>query len=96
MTMVIGVCTITLYLPGIGSLKEKRRVVKSIVSRLRREFNVSISEVDDQDSWQKATLGVACVTSSGDYAHGLLARAINWIEDHRPDAPIVDYQVELL
>jgi uncharacterized protein YlxP (DUF503 family) len=96
MTMVIGVCTVTLYLPGIGSLKEKRRVVKSIVSRLRREFNVSISEVDDQDSWQKATLGVACVTSSGDYAHGLLARAINWIEDHRPDAPIVDYQVELL
>lgn len=94
--MVIGVCTIRMHLPGNGSLKGKRRVVKSIVARLQREFNISIAEVDEQDSWQSATLGVACVSTSADYAHGLLTRVVDWIESHRPDAPIVDFRIELL
>ena len=93
--MVIGICTIRLHLPGNGSLKGKRRVVKSIVTRLRREFNISIAEVDEQDSWQKATLGVACVSTDSDYAHGLLTRVVNWIEARRPDVPIVDFHIEL-
>ncbi|MEA3345562.1 MAG: DUF503 domain-containing protein [Chloroflexota bacterium] len=94
--MVVGLCTISLYLPGNSSLKGKRRVVKSITSRLRREFNVSIAEVDEQDRWQRIELGVACVSSSGDYARGLLAKVVNWIESDRPDAPIIDFRIELL
>ena len=94
--MVVGVCTVTLYLPGNGSLKGKRRVLKSIIARLRREFNIAIAEVDAQESWQEATLGVVCVSTSANYAQGLLTRAVNWIDDHRPDAPIVDFHIELL
>lgn len=94
--MVIGVLTISLHLPGNGSLKGKRRVVRSIVARLQREFNISIAEVDKQDSWQRSTLGVACVSTSADYAHGLLTRVVNWIEANRPDVPIVDFRIELL
>jgi len=94
--MIIGVCTISLHLPGNGSLKDKRRVVKSIVARLPREFNISIAEVDDQDNWQRSTLGVACVSTSADYAHGLLTKVVNWIEVHRPDVPILDFRIELL
>jgi len=94
--MVVGVCTISLRLPGNGSLKGKRRVVKSIIARLRREFNISIAEVDEQDSWQRATLGVVCVSTSAGYAHGLLTKVVNWIEANRPDVPLVDFGIELL
>lgn len=94
--MHIGVCTIELRLPGNGSLKGKRRVVKSLVSRVSREFNVSIAEVDAQNLWQRAVLGVACVSASADYAHGQLERVVRWIEATRPDIELVDYQIELL
>lgn len=94
--MHIGICTIELRLPGNGSLKGKRSVVKSIVTRVGREFNVSIAEVDAQNVWQRAVLGVACVSVSSSYAHGLLERVVQWIETNRPDVELLDYQIELL
>jgi len=94
--MVVGICTIKLHLPGNGSLKGKRQVVKSITTRLQREFNISIAEVGEQDSWQRATLGVACVSTSSEYAHGLLTRVVEWIETKRPDVPLLDVHIELL
>jgi uncharacterized protein len=94
--MHVGVCTIDLRLPGNGSLKGKRRVIKSIVTRLTREFNVSIAEVDDQDLWQRAVLGVACVSSSASYAHGQLERVVRWIEEQRFDVELLDYVIEML
>jgi uncharacterized protein YlxP (DUF503 family) len=94
--MHIGVCTIELRLPGNGSLKGKRSVIKSMVTRIGREFNVSIAEVDAQDAWQRAVLGVACVSGSASYAHGLLERVVQWIENRRPDVELLHYQIELL
>jgi uncharacterized protein YlxP (DUF503 family) len=94
--MHIGVCTIELRLPGNGSLKGKRRVIKSIVTRVGREFNVSIAEVDAQNIWQRAVLGVACVSSSASYAHGQLERVVQWIEATRPDVVLLEYHIELL
>lgn len=94
--MHIGICTIDLRLPGNGSLKGKRSVVKSIVTRVSREFNVSVAEVDAQNLWQRAVLGVACVSSSADYAHGQLERVVQWIETHRPDVVLLAYQIEML
>jgi uncharacterized protein YlxP (DUF503 family) len=61
--MIIGTCIIELHIPGNGSLKGKRRVVKSIIARVHNEFNVFIAEADNQDLWQSATLGVACVST---------------------------------
>jgi hypothetical protein len=94
--MHIGICTIELRLPGNGSLKGKRGVIKSIVTRVSREFNVSIAEVDAQDVWQRAVLGVSCVSSSGAYAHGQLERVVQWIEENRPDVELLEYYTELL
>ena len=94
--MHVGVCTIELRLPGNGSLKEKRSVVKPIISRVRHEFNVSIAEVAAQDAWQRAVLGVACVSASADYAHGQLERVVQWIESNRFDVELLDYQIDLL
>ena len=94
--MVIGSAIIELEIPGNGSLKGKRSVLKSILSRVSREFNASIAEVDDQDVWQRAVLGVAVVSNSAAYAHGQLERVVQWIETNRPDTVLLTYEIEML
>ena len=94
--MVIGLCTIDLHLSGANSLKDKRSVLKSVIQRVRREFNVSIAEVDKQDVWRSAVLAVVTVSSDRGYAHGLLTKVVQWIERTRLDADLVDYQIELI
>jgi len=91
--MIVGTCTITLRLPGNASLKGKRAVLKSLTARLRQEFNISIAEIDSQDRWQEAVLGIACVSSSMAYVDGLLQRVVQWIEANRPDVEVLDYQI---
>ncbi len=93
--MVIGTCTILIYIPA-HSLKEKRQAIKSILAKVRNEFNVSIAEVDAQDSWQEAVLGVACVSTSQRYAHGQLEAVVSFIERQRPDLPLGGYEIEML
>jgi uncharacterized protein len=94
--MTVAVCTIQLQIPESGSLKHKRQVLKSVIARVRNEFNVSIAEVDHQDSWQLATLAVACVSSDAAYAHGLLERVVHFIDGARLDLVLLDYATEVL
>lgn len=93
--MVIAVCTIYLNIPANHSLKGKRQVLKSIIARVHNDFNVSVAEVEQQDSWQSATLGVACVSSDPAYAHGLLTKVVQAISSYRLDAEITDFKIEL-
>ena len=93
--MVVGVCTLELEIPSSHSLKDKRRVVKSLTTRVRQIFNVSVAEVDSLDAWQQATLGIVCVSSNANYARGMLEKVIDNIERMRMDAVIVDYSVEI-
>jgi len=94
--MVIGSCIIELSIPAAHSLKDKRRVLKSIINRVQNEFNVSIAEVYPSDAWQSATLGVAYVSNGADHVHSILTKVINMIENSRFDAEIVDYRIEIL
>jgi len=94
--MVVAVCTIELDIPMAASLKDKRQVLKSVMARLRNEFNISVAEVDRQDSWQTAVIAVVTVSSDGDYAHGLLTRAVQWVENHRLDCELVDYRIDFV
>lgn len=94
--MHVGVCTIELRLPGNNSLKGKRRIIKSIIARVGQQFNVSIAEVESQDTWQRAVLGVSGVSSSAEYVHGQMERVVEWIETNRPDVEILEYYIELL
>lgn len=61
--MLVGVITAQLHLPGVSSLKEKRHIIKSVIGRLQSRFNVSISEVEHQDSHTSAVLGMAVVSN---------------------------------
>ena len=94
--MVIGVCTLELNIPTAASLKEKRQVVRSVVARLRNEFNVSVAEVDQLDSRQTAVIAAVTVSGDKDYAHSLLTRVALWVERNRLDCYLVDYEIELI
>jgi uncharacterized protein YlxP (DUF503 family) len=94
--MVIGVCTIELSLPGNDSLKDKRSVLKPLVVRMRREFNVSVAEVNAQDVWRSATLGVAAVSNDAAYLHGLFEKLVHWIENSRDPVEVIDWQIEIV
>lgn len=94
--MNIGVCKITLRLPENLSLKGKRQVVKSITSRVKNQFNVSVAEVDDHDLWQIATLGVCCVSNSKQHANQVLSKVVNFMANSRFEAELLDYEIEIL
>jgi len=83
-------------LPENHSLKGKRRVLQSIVTQVRNKFNVSIAEIDDQDLWQLATLGVVCVSTDRRHATQILSKVVEFVSSIRGDAEILDYEIEFL
>lgn len=93
--MIVATCVLTLQLDDIHSLKEKRRIVKSITARLRQQYNVAVAEIDHQDVWQTAVLGLTTIGNDTAYLHGLLEKAVGWVENQRPDAPIANYSIEI-
>ena len=92
--MVVATCVIKLRLDGVHSLKEKRRILKSVLTRLPKHFNVAVAEVDLQDVWQTAVIALVTVGNDDGYLHGLLERTVAWIERERPDVPIAAYSIE--
>ncbi len=70
--MFIGVSRIDLRIPACGSLKGKRHVIKGITGGLRSKFNAAVAEVDYQDVWQRATLGVSVVSDTAFHAEKML------------------------
>ena len=94
--MNIGVCRVTLRLPENLSLKGKRQVLKSITSRVGNQFNVSVAEVDDHDSWQLATLGVCHISTDGRHTNQVLSKVVNFIANSRLEAELLDYEIEIL
>lgn len=94
--MNVGVCKISLRLPENLSLKGKRRVLKSITTRVRNQFNVSVAEVDDHDLWQLATIGICCVSNNKQYTNQVLSKVVDFIAGSRFEVEILDYEIEIL
>jgi uncharacterized protein YlxP (DUF503 family) len=93
--MTVGSCKIELRIPDSGSLKDKRRVVKSLKDRVQARFNVGIAEVDRLDDWQRATLGVAAVSNDSRLVDETLSKVVNWIEASG-QVLVVDYEIDLV
>jgi len=93
--IIVGLCTVELFIPESQSLKDKRQVLLSLKDRLREQFNLSVAEVDGEDLWQKAVLGIACVANEGRYVNHVCDRALNLIRNV-PAVEIVQSRVELL
>ena len=96
MAMHVGVARVALHLAENSSLKGKRMVVKSIAQRVRNRFNVAVAEVDTQDAWQVATLGIVCVSDDRRHTNEVLSKVIEYIESERLDAEVGDVEMELI
>jgi len=94
--MHIGVCMLKFRLPENGSLKGKRQVLKSITERVKNRYNVSIAEVDDNDSWQLISLGITCVSNSASHANEVLSKVVNFIQNSKFDVELLDYEIEII
>lgn len=77
--MVVGTLNLTLYIGGMKSLKDKRSVVKSLLSKIRSKLNVSAAETGRQDEWNKCELGFCCVTNETSHAGSILSSVIKYI-----------------
>lgn len=91
--MVIGVCKINLLIEEAFSLKEKRRIVKSLIERLKSRFNASIAEIGLNDKWQSAVIGIACVSNEGGHIDSMLSSIIEFVENDGR-VIITDYNTE--
>lgn len=94
--MNVGVCRISLRLPENQSLKGKRQVLKSIITRIRNQFNVSVAEVDDHDLWQLATIGICCVSNDKRYTNQVLSKVVDFIAGSRFEVEILNHEIEIL
>jgi len=94
--MIIGACILELYLPGSSSLKGKRRLLKPLLARLRRKFNLAAAEVGSNDFWQSAEIAFVTVANDAGRVHAMLERTVHWIEVHRPEVQVVDWEIEIL
>ena len=93
--MVVGVLQVEIRLPNSHSLKEKRWTVKSIVTRLRNKFNVSVSETDEQDKWQLATLVIAHIGNGQTFSNQILDQALNFVLEIR-QIEVIDSKLEFI
>lgn len=83
--MVIGSIVFDIYLPQAGSLKEKRMVVRSLKEKLKSKFNVSVSEVGNQDLWQSAYIAVVMVSPEKTQTEKMMQSVINFVESNFPE-----------
>ncbi len=94
--MNVGILKIRLRLPGNRSLKGKRQVLRSITTRLRSQFNISVAEVDDHDLWQMASLGVCCVSNDRRYTNEVLSKVVAFVCGGRFEVEMVKHDIEII
>jgi len=81
--MIVGTLQIELFIPDSTSLKMKRSAIKSLKDRIRSRFNVSVAEIDNNDKWQRATLGVAGITKKNKHIESIIGTIMNLVYGDR-------------
>jgi len=92
--MVVGIVRCEIHLPAARSLKDKRQVVRSMKERIRERVRAAVAEVEYQDLWQRAAIGIAVVAADGGQVRELLNSARN-IVDQYAQAQVLDWQETL-
>jgi len=92
----VGICTVKLRLPDNLSLKGKRQVVKSLVARIKNKFNVSVAEVEDNDLWQLATIGICFISNDQRFTNEVLSKVVELVLNNQGDFEVLDHDIEIL
>ena len=93
--MIVAACRVELDIPGSESLKDKRQVLQSTITRVRNRFPVSIAEVEAQEQWRVAVLGIAVVSNEGGHARELIDRVVRYLDGARMDAEVTAVEIDL-
>ncbi len=93
---MIGLLTLHLRLPGCASLKEKRGRLQPFLHRLRREFNLSVAEMDLQDKWTEAVITCAMLGNDAAHLQSALETVRKWAETHWSDGDVLDTKIEMI
>ena len=83
-------------MPDSHSLKAKRQVARSVATRIRNQFNVTVAEADDNDLWQRLTLGICCLSNDPKHANEILSNVVAFVEKSRDDLELLDYETEII
>lgn len=94
--MPVGLLTIHAQLPGCTSLKQKRSLIKPVLARLHREFNISAAENELNDHWQETVLMCALVANDVAYIQKALNSVLNFVEVHFQNLIILDHRIEII
>jgi uncharacterized protein len=92
----VGICKVKLRLPDNLSLKGKRQVVKSLVARIKNKFNVSVAEVEDNDLWQLATIGICFISNDQRFTNEVLSKVVELVLNSQGDFEVLDHDIEIL
>jgi uncharacterized protein YlxP (DUF503 family) len=90
----VGRVELVLNIPASRSLKEKRRVIKSLIARIHNQYNASVAEVGENDKWQLARLGIALVSNRTDHANSRISAILNMVA-REPAVVIIDQHIEI-
>ncbi len=93
---MLATLTIHLHLPACASLKEKRGRIKPLMARLRREFNVSVAEMDLQDKWSEAVIACAMLNSDAVTLRRSLQSVAKWVEGNWTDGDVIEQKIEMV
>ena len=92
----VGILSLHLHFPGCSSLKDKRRIVKSLIAKMQNKFNVSVAEIDYLDVWQDTEIAVAVVSNNKNQSMEILQRILNWLTNKWHEGYIADDNIEII
>ena len=91
---MVSLLTIKYSLPACQSLKDKRSAIQPLLSRIRKEFNVSVSEVGLQDIWQNSWIGIVSISNDSKHNVQVLQEVVSFSEANFPDLEILEHHIE--
>jgi uncharacterized protein YlxP (DUF503 family) len=92
--MFVGIGKVEIFLPGLNSLKSKRRIVNSIKGKIRSKFNVGVSEIDFLDKWQRALIGIVGVSNDSKFLQSSFNKILDQMKEFR-DISILDWSIKI-
>ena len=93
--MYVATARVVIRIPESRSLKTKRRVVRSLIERIRARFGVSVAEVDGQGAWQTATVGISCVSGSSGQAESVIGQVMAFVDSSSAEFEVVERDLDI-
>ena len=94
MAIIVGSLRLELYLGDSQSLKDRRRILRSLMDRLRNKFRVAVADLSEQPKWQFAEVGVSCVSNSESHVREILQNVLRFV-DGNVYAEVIAHDLEV-